>query len=107
MSANTDRKASETARCVIDGARARSLIADGGTLLDVRTTSEYAEQHIDGAINIPLAELEARLSELYENDEPLVIYCRSGRRSALALARLRKLDFERVYDLGPMTAWSL
>ena len=73
-------------------------------MIDVRTPDEYAESHIDGAINIPLDDIASRLDEI-SSAEPVVVYCRSGGRAAQAASVLCGADFD-VYDLGPMSAWS-
>ncbi len=80
------------------------LVAQGAWLLDVRTPQEFASGHINGAINIPVDQLGARLDELGERDRPVVVYCRSGHRSGIAAKILRKAGFA-VTDVGPMTAW--
>jgi rhodanese-related sulfurtransferase len=87
----------------------QSSIADGAVqLVDVRTPEEYAEQHINGAINIDVYEdsfieqCKARL----DKDRPVAVYCRSGKRSANAAGQLRKAGFKRVLNLdGGITAW--
>jgi rhodanese-related sulfurtransferase len=81
----------------------RSLV-----VLDVRTPAEYAEGHIPGAINIPHTELASRISELSEaRKSDLVVYCRSGSRSAQALGVLRESGFSRLFHLdGDYTRWS-
>ncbi|KFD39026.1 rhodanese-like domain-containing protein [Schleiferia thermophila] len=58
-------------------------------LIDVRTPQEFAEGSAKGAINIPLHELPSRLSEL-KTDKPIVVFCRSGARSARALQILKQ-----------------
>ncbi|MCH9028163.1 MAG: rhodanese-like domain-containing protein [Bacteroidetes bacterium] len=75
-------------------------------LLDVRTPAELEDKslgHIDGVLNIPVQELESRLSELekYKNDEIYVI-CRSGRRSAAATNILLKKEFKAINVEGGM-----
>jgi phage shock protein E len=89
----------------VDGAQARRLVAEGATLVDVRTPAEYRAGHIAGALNVPVDQLLQRAAELGDRDRPVVLYCRSGRRSALAARKLRELGFEQVYDLGPKRAW--
>jgi len=75
-----------------------SLPRDGSvTLLDVRTTVEYDNGHIDGFVNIPLDELRERLAEL-DNRKPLYVNCRSGQRSYLAARILSQRGFD-VYNL--------
>ena len=79
------------------------LVANGATLLDVRTAAEYGAGHIDGAMLVPVAELGARMNEI-PRDRPVVVYCHSGSRSARAASMLREAGYE-VHDLGPMSAW--
>jgi phage shock protein E len=71
-------------------------------LLDVRTPEEFAAGHVQGARNIPVQELAARLEELGSRQVRVGVYCRSGRRSAAAEALLRARGFERVSDLGDL-----
>lgn len=91
------------ARDRVDGASARQMVADGATLLDVRTDREFSSGHLDGALHIPLAQLRSRVGEV-PRDRPVVVYCLSGGRSASAAGMLRDSGFE-VHDLGPMRAW--
>ncbi len=85
------------------GQHARALVSEGATLVDVRTPGEFAAGHVEGATNIPVDELDARMAEI-PSERPVVVYCRSGRRSAHAAASLEARGYE-VFDLGPMTAW--
>jgi len=78
----------------------RQLVRCGARLLDVRTPAEFAEEHVPGATNIPVQELQERLGELGATDRPLVVYCRSGARSARATALLRAHGFNAVHDVG-------
>ena len=76
---------------MIERDEAHRLVSAGATLLDVRTRDEFAGGHVDGAVNIPVDELPARIGEL-ATDRPVVAYCRSGRRSAhAAVLKLRHL----------------
>ena len=81
----------------------RSLV-----LLDVRTTAEYAEGHLPGAINIPHTELASRVAELSEaRDRDIVVYCRSGTRAEQALGVLKEAGFSRLFHLdGDYQRWS-
>ncbi|MCU0498724.1 MAG: rhodanese-like domain-containing protein [Anaerolineae bacterium] len=73
-------------------------------LLDVRTPSEYSEAHIDGSVNIALQDLNTRLSEI-PHDQPVVIYCRSGNRSAQAAQLLIDAGYTQIYDMGGIIGW--
>jgi len=75
------------------------------TLLDVRSTEEFAAGHVPGAINIPVDQLEGRLSELKSGDE-IVVYCFAGPRAAAALELLLGREFRRVEHLrGDFSEW--
>lgn len=89
----------------IDAARARELVAKGARLIDVRTPGEFGAGHISGARNIPLDRLGGALGELHPKEKPIIVYCASGTRSAMARRRLREAGFPEVYNLGPMSAW--
>ena len=69
--------------------------------LDVRSPEEFAEGHVQGAINIPVDEMEARWQELEPyRDRPIVVYCRSGRRSARAIEILAQHGFTQLENGG-------
>lgn len=86
-------------------AEVKALVAQGARLIDVRNPSEYASGNIPGSINIPINELSQRASELGAKDEPKVVYCASGTRSALARSLLRSQGFQKVFNLGAMGRW--
>ena len=75
------------------------------TLLDVRELYEYKAGHIKGAKLLPVGEIEERWSELDPARE-IVVYCRIGRRSAIAAERVVKLGFKKVKNLiGGISGW--
>jgi rhodanese-related sulfurtransferase len=73
-------------------------------LLDVRTPAEFASGHISGAINIAVEELPQRLAEVPQG-QPVIVYCRSGNRSASAVRILAGAGYTPVYDLGGIIDW--
>ena len=73
-------------------------------LIDVRTPGEYESGHIPGAINISVQTLPDRLDEI-SRDQPIVVYCRSGNRSATAAEILVDAGYSPVYDLGGIQDW--
>lgn len=83
---------------------AHAIVAAGGTLLDVRTPGEFSTGHLEGARNIPVQDLGARLREL-DRAKGVVLYCRSGSRSAHAAALLRQAGFQSVVDIGTMARY--
>lgn len=74
-------------------------------LLDVRTPDEFATGHIQGAVNISVETLENHLSEV-PRDQPVVIYCRSGNRSAQAAQILAQAGYTDLYDMGGLNDWT-
>jgi rhodanese-related sulfurtransferase len=89
----------------ITSAQARELVQAGARLVDVRTPGEFAGGHLPGAVNIPVDELDGRLGELQPKEGAIVLYCRSGRRSAIAARTLKAAGFAEVRDLGSMSRW--
>lgn len=81
---------------------AKAKVAAGATLLDVRTREEFASGHVKGARNIPVQELATRIGEVPRG--AVVVYCRSGGRSASAAAMLKSQGYD-VTDVGPMPGW--
>ena len=78
----------------------------GWLLLDVRTDEEFAAQRIDGAVLIPDYEISARAeSEIPNKNTVVLIYCRTGRRSALAAQEMGGMGYTQVYDFGGIVDW--
>jgi rhodanese-related sulfurtransferase len=75
-------------------------------LLDVRTEEEFIEQRIPGAKLIPDTEIASRAaSELADKNAFILVYCRSGRRSADVAKELVAMGYTRVYDFGGIIDW--
>ena len=81
--------------------------AQKAVIVDVREDSEWNEQHIPGAIHIPLAQLNERLAELKQyQDSPVNTQYRTGGRSAQAFDVLKAAGFSKVYNMdGGIIAW--
>ena len=77
------------------------LLAQGATLVDVRTMAEFAQANAPGTLNIPLQELAGRLNEI-SRTVPVVIGCASGTRSGMATLLLKKSGYAQVHNIG---AW--
>ena len=76
-------------------------------LLDVRTVQEYQSGHIKDSINIPHDQLIQNIAVLdqYRN-QPIVVFCRSGRRAQLVIDTLIQNKFDQIVDLeGDILAW--
>ena len=79
---------------------------EGYIILDVRTKEEYDQGHIPGAIVIPDTEIEARAeSELTDNNQLILVYCRSGRRSKLTSEILVELGYTNIKEFGGIIDW--
>ena len=84
------------------------LIEDSSVvLLDVRTASEFAEGHIEGAINIDQGQSDfmEKAKAALPTDKKIAIYCRSGRRSANAAGKLAAEGYRCVNLKGGIVAW--
>ncbi len=80
---------------------------DGAQLVDVREPEEWAETGVpQGAVLIPLGDLESRAASELAADRPVYVICRSGNRSQTASDILVGLGFAEVYNVGGgITAW--
>lgn len=77
----------------------------GHTLVDVRSRVEYRQGHLPGRLNIPLNELQGRVSEVPAG-KPVVVVCASGNRSRTGASIFARAGFENVYNLqGGTSAW--
>ena len=84
---------------------AYQLIEEGVFVLDVRTDAEWDESHISDATLIPLDQLPGRMREL-PDDQPILVYCRSGNRSGQALSYLVQAGFTNVSSMeGGINNW--
>lgn len=75
-------------------------------ILDVRTKDEYKEGHIPGAICVPNEMIgEDAIAELPDKEQIILVYCRSGRRSKQAAAKLWAQGYTNVYEFGGILDW--
>ena len=84
-------------------AQVKNKIKAGAKIVDVRTPGEFESGHYKGAVNIPLQEINTRLAEFGDKTKPVVVYCRSGRRSAEAKRILLENGYKDVTDGGGLT----
>lgn len=75
-------------------------------LLDVRTQEEYDGGHIPGAVCFPNEDILPELPLPFEKDAEILVYCRSGRRSAEAAEKLAEMGYTHVADFGGIQNWS-
>ncbi len=85
------------------GANAKTLIAQGAKVIDVRSKAEFASGHFEGAVNIPLDQIDQKASTL-KKEQAYILCCRSGMRSGLATSKLKALGFTNVHNGGSWTS---
>lgn len=73
-------------------------------VIDVRTPAEFATGHIEGAINIPYDTITPNLPALAKigKDDNILLYCRSGRRSAIAMQSLAQIGYHKLQNGGAL-----
>ncbi|WP_395340588.1 rhodanese-like domain-containing protein [Ningiella sp. W23] len=81
-------------------------LAEQSLIVDVRTPEEYAKGHVPGAVNIPLATVSDSLALFGNDEQQIVVYCRSGYRAGKALEKLANAGYTNLYHLeGDITGW--
>jgi len=86
---------------VISGEQAKILMNNGAQLVDVRSAAEFKQDAKTGALNIPMPQLHQGIKKL-DTNKPLIVYCRTGGRSAQAQKLLQKLGFQHVHNAGSL-----
>jgi rhodanese-related sulfurtransferase len=89
----------------VDGATARKLVASGVKVVDVRTPEEFSAGHVPGALNIPHDQMASRHGEIGPPSTPVLVYCKSGRRTEIATRTLREKGFSAIYDMRSYDRW--
>jgi phage shock protein E len=75
------------------------MIEQGALLIDVRTMEEFAQGHVDGALNIPYQETDKLMSAIgTDKTRPVVVYCRSGNRSGKAKIVLETKGYTNIFN---------
>ncbi len=107
-SSKTETETSTSEYQTITGKEAKEMMDENSdfTILDVRSEEEFATGHIEGAILIPDTDIATEAeSTLTDKSATILVYCRSGRRSALASEELAKLGYTNIYDFGGINNW--
>lgn len=68
-------------------------------LLDVRSTQEYEEGHINGSVNIPVYDLEKTAPQKLNKESIIIVYCSAGVRSKRAIQTLKKQGYKNLYNI--------
>jgi rhodanese-related sulfurtransferase len=80
-----------------DAAQVRHAYDSGATFVDVRTDAEWSAGHVDGAVHLPVADVDAgAAAALPKKDQPIVLYCGTGRRAETAAESLRRQGYTQV-----------
>ncbi len=74
------------------------------TYIDVRTDQEWADGHLDGAVHLDLARIQAGQLPNLPKDTPIALYCRTGHRAGIALQILQQNGFTHVRNAGGLAA---
>ena len=77
-------------------------ILEHATIVDVRSKGEFLQGHFPGASNIPLDQVINQIEDFRKMEQPIVVYCRSGNRSGLALSILKQHGINEVYNGGAL-----
>jgi phage shock protein E len=78
-----------------------ALVQSGALVIDVRTPAEFSGGAIQGAVNIPHDEITARIGQVEaDKSRPIIVYCRSGARSAVAKKSLEQAGYTQVVNGG-------
>ncbi len=88
----------------VDAAQARVLLAAGSPLLDVRETNEWVAGHAPTAVHLPLSLVPQSLGSI-PSGRPVLVVCRSGRRSMVAVAQLLAAGIDSLNLDGGMQGW--
>ncbi|NLY82515.1 MAG: rhodanese-like domain-containing protein [Clostridiales bacterium] len=90
---------SEEAKAIIDS-------EEDVIILDVRTKEEFDGGHIENAVLLPNTEIKDKVEELIpDKDAKILVYCRSGNRSASATKDMLEIGYTNVYDFGGIVDW--
>ena len=82
----------------------KDKIKNGALVVDVRSVGEFSGGHYNGALNIPVDEVQRRISEFGNNkDKEIILYCRSGGRAGSAKQMLESAGFKKVTNAGGLT----
>lgn len=81
-------------------AELKNMQKEGANVIDVRSSTEYQEGHLDGAINIPEYEINTNFKNLnIDKNNTIILYCQSGYRSQRAYKKIKDMGYNKVYNL--------
>ena len=77
----------------------KQKINEGGQLIDVRSTVEFSQGALKGAVNMPIDSFQY-LKDDIDHTKPVLLYCRTGARSEMVKRYLEQLGFPQVHNIG-------
>jgi phage shock protein E len=77
----------------------KEKMSEGGQLIDVRSTVEFGQGALNGAVNMPIDSFQ-HLMETIDNTKPILLYCRTGARSGMVKRYLEQLGYDQVHNIG-------
>ena len=81
--------------------KVRKMKKDGAIVIDLRSEDEYKSSHLKTAINIPLNDINNKISGFVPDKNKIVLlHCRSGNRSQMGKSILKRMEYKNVYNLG-------
>ena len=83
----------------------RLLKEQSAQFVDVRTPEEFESSRLPGAVNIPLQDIDRLAEGNLKKEIPVIVFCRSGQRSHMAMQILQAQGFSEVHNLGSYMAW--
>jgi len=88
--------------CALDRGNGPDIVIDdNSTVIDVRTAREYNNGHLNNAVNIPYDEIQNKIGiHVHSKNEKIVLYCRTGRRSGIALKTLQAMGYTNAINAG-------
>tara|TARA_B100000902_G_scaffold183822_1_gene176424 strand:- start:291 stop:641 length:351 start_codon:yes stop_codon:yes gene_type:complete len=81
----------------------KTMLSNGGIIIDVRSEGEFYSGHIENSLNIPLGELSSKMDQFKDKNQPIITCCASGMRSAGAAKILSTKGYTNVVNGG---GWS-
>ncbi len=83
----------------------QELLKNGAQLIDVRSTMEFNQGALNGAVNLPITSIQHNTGTI-DQSKPVLLYCRSGQRSGMVKQFLISLGFQDVYNIGSYTKYA-
>jgi phage shock protein E len=74
-------------------------MSEGGQLIDVRTSVEFSQGALNGAVNMPIDRFQYLINKI-DSAKPVLLYCRTGARSGMVKNYLEQLGFNQVHNIG-------